>query len=146
MAWGVLVTWGVYSICCLAHRPNVFNFQNNKNRKGNHALKGENIRYILIPCWSCVSVLLALTLQWLFLYLNMCSGSSLWVSSLFVWIRKAGVEIAHPSARSVYIPLFGCTPVPGQFWTMHDNITKQLGNVAWCSFLFSQSVSCFVIS
>lgn len=39
-------------------------------------------------------------------------------------------EIAHLSARSVYTALLGCTPVPGQFWTMHDNITKQLGNVS----------------
>ena len=39
-------------------------------------------------------------------------------------------EIAHLSARSVYTVLLGCTPVPGQFWTMHDNITKQLGNVS----------------
>lgn len=66
------------------------------------------------------------------------SWSSLWMSLLLTWIRKARNEIAHPSARSVYISFLGCTPVPGQFWTMHDSITKQLGNVSWCSFLFLQ--------
>lgn len=40
------------------------------------------------------------------------------------------LEIAHLSVRSVYISLLGRAPVPGQFWTVHDSITEQLGNVS----------------
>lgn len=44
--------------------------------------------------------------------------------------NQKACEVAHPNVRSVYISLLGHTPVPGQFWTVHDNITKQLGNVS----------------
>lgn len=51
------------------------------------------------------------------------------------WVRSEclhfyELESAHLSVRSVYISLLGRAPVPGQFWTMHGSITKQLGNVS----------------